>query len=112
MTRPNELTQTPPNDPPEQFYMGARTTETKGQGRARKTSYTNMDNANLWSQLSIFDTGSIAQARPLPNELTRTPSNDRNEATSESRTQMWTKPTSYHNLAFLIPARSSGRTLA
>ena len=29
MTCPNELTQTPPNNQPERFYMGTRTTETK-----------------------------------------------------------------------------------
>ena len=29
MTRPNELTQTPLNELPEQIYMGARMTETK-----------------------------------------------------------------------------------
>jgi len=35
MTRPNELTQKPSNDPPERIYMGTHMTETKGQGRAR-----------------------------------------------------------------------------
>ena len=52
--RPNELTQTPSNDRPERFYMGARTTQMKGQGRDRQVSCTNMHKANLGSQLSIF----------------------------------------------------------
>jgi len=47
MKHPNELTWTPPNDPPERFYMGARTTETKAQGRAGKMSCTNVHKANL-----------------------------------------------------------------
>ena len=52
--RPNELTRTPSNDATERFYVGARTTETKGQGRAGQTSCTNAHKANLGSQLSIF----------------------------------------------------------
>jgi len=60
MTLPNELTRMPSNDPTEQSYMGTRTTETKPQGRAGQTSYTNVHKANLGSQLSIFDTGSFA----------------------------------------------------
>jgi len=48
--------------------MGARTTETKPQGRDGKTSCKNMHKANLGSQLSIFYTGSFAQARPRPND--------------------------------------------
>jgi len=60
MTLPNKLTQMPSNDPTEQSYMGARTTEAKLQGRAGQTSYTNMHKANLGSQLSIFYTGSFA----------------------------------------------------
>jgi len=64
MTHPNELTRTPSHDPLELFYMDAHTTETKGQGRAGKTSCTNMHKANLRSQLSIFDTGSFTRARP------------------------------------------------
>jgi hypothetical protein len=67
-TRPNEFTRAPSNDPPERFCMGARTTETKRQGRAGKTSCTNVHKANLGSQLSIFDTGSFARARPRPND--------------------------------------------
>jgi len=59
MTLPNELTWMPSNDPTEQSYMGAHTTETKPQGRARQTSCTNVHKANLGSQLSIFDTGSF-----------------------------------------------------
>jgi len=50
----------PSNDPTKRFYMGARTTETKPQGRAGQTSCMNMHKANLGSQLSIFDTGSFA----------------------------------------------------
>jgi len=56
--------------------MGTRMTETKPQGRAGQTSCTNMHKSNLGSQLSIFDTGSFGWARPHPNELTWTPSND------------------------------------
>jgi len=74
--RPNELTRTPSSDPPEQFYMGTCTTEMKPQHRARETSCTNVHKDNLGSQLSIFYTGSFARARPRPNELTWTPSND------------------------------------
>jgi len=70
MTPLKELKWTPSNDLPEQFYMGARTIETKPQGRARQTSCTNVHKANLGSQLSIFDTGLFARARPHPNELT------------------------------------------
>jgi len=68
-TRPNELTRTPSNDPTERFYTGAHTTETKPQGRAGQTSYTNVHKANLVSQLSIFDTGLFAWARPRLNDL-------------------------------------------
>ena len=62
-----------PNDPPKRFQMGAlkrsaRTTEMNRQGSARKTSCTNMPKANLGSQLRIFDMGSIAGARPRPND--------------------------------------------
>jgi hypothetical protein len=97
-----------PNDPPERVHTDAlkrpepaRTTETKRQGRAGKTSCTNMHKANLGSQLSIFDTGSFARARPRPNDppervhtgALKRPArtilhgrpNDRNEATRESR---------------------------
>jgi hypothetical protein len=102
-----------PNDPPERVHtartsshgrpqndMGARTTETNRQGRAGQTSCTNVHKANLGSQLSIFDTGSFARARPRPNDppervhtgaLKRPPErfcmgpNDRNEPTRESR---------------------------
>jgi len=48
--------------------MGARTTETKGEGRAGQTSCKNMHKANLQSQLSIFYTGSFARARPRLND--------------------------------------------
>jgi len=54
MTCSNELTWTPSNDLTERFYVGARMTETKPQGRAGKMSYTNVHKANLGSQLSIF----------------------------------------------------------
>jgi hypothetical protein len=62
-----------PNDPPERVHAGAlkrpaRTTETKRQGRAGQTSCTSVHKANLGSQLSIFDTGSSARARPRPND--------------------------------------------
>jgi hypothetical protein len=62
-----------PNDPPERVQPGAlkrpaRTTETKRQGRAGQTSCTSVHKANLGSQLSIFDTGSSARARPRPND--------------------------------------------
>jgi hypothetical protein len=93
-TPPNEFTRAPTNDPPERFCMGAQTTETNRQGRAVQMSCTNMHKANLGSQLSIFNTGSFARARPRPkrapsndpperptrttrpNEFTRAPSND------------------------------------
>jgi hypothetical protein len=88
-----------PNDPPERVHAGAlkrpaRTPETKRQGRAGQTSCTSVHKANLGSQLSIFDTGSSARARPPPERPARTSStgrpqttrpNDRNEATRESR---------------------------
>jgi len=64
MTHLNELTWIPSNDPPELFYMGARTTETKGQGRVGQTSCTNVHKANLQSQLSIFHTGAPSPERP------------------------------------------------
>jgi len=55
----------PSNDSPERFYMGARTTKTKGQGSAGQTSCTNVHKANLRSQLSIFYT---ARVRPHLND--------------------------------------------
>jgi len=66
----------PSNNLPERFYMGARTTESKGQGRPEQTSCMNMHKAYLGSQLSIFYTVSFAWAHPLQNKLTWTPSND------------------------------------
>ena len=80
-TRPNEFTRAPSNDPPERFFMGARTTETNRQGRAGQTSGTNVHKANLGSQLSIFDTAlarTSSHGHPQttrPNEFTRAPSN-------------------------------------
>jgi len=67
-TRLNELTRTPSNDLLELFYMGACTTETKPQGGAGQTCYTNMHKANLRSQLGIFYMGLFARARPCPND--------------------------------------------
>jgi hypothetical protein len=114
-----------PNDPPERVHAGAlkrpaRTTETKRQGRAGQTSCTSVHKANLGSQLSIFDTGSSARARPRPNEFNRAPSNDPPERPKRSdkgepgkrAARACTKPTSGHNLAFLIRARPPGRALA
>jgi hypothetical protein len=114
-----------PNDPPERVHAGAlkrpaRTTETKRQGRAGQTSCTSVHKANLGSQLSIFDTGSSARARPRPNEFTRAPSNDPPERPKRSdkgepgnrAARACTKTTSGHNLAFLIRARPPGRALA
>jgi len=48
--------------------MGTHTMEMKPEGRAGKMSYRNMHNANLGSQLSIFDTGSFTRARPHMND--------------------------------------------
>jgi hypothetical protein len=48
--------------------MGTRTTETKRRGGAEQTSCTNMHKAILGSQLSIFDMGSFARARPRLND--------------------------------------------
>jgi hypothetical protein len=114
-----------PNDPPERVQPGAlkrpaRTTETKRQGRAGQKSCTSVHKANLGSQLSIFDTGSSARARPRPNDFNRAPSNDPPERPKRSdkgepgkrAARACTKPTSGHNLAFLIRARPPGRALA
>jgi hypothetical protein len=115
-----------PNDPPERVQPGdlkrpARTTETKRQGRAGQTSCTSVHKANLGSQLSIFDTGSSARARPRPNDpFNRAPANDPPERPKRSdkgepgkrAARACTKPTSGHNLAFLIRARPPGRALA
>jgi len=68
MTRLNELTRTPSNDPPKQFYMGARTTKTKPQGSDGQTSCTNVHKDNLRSQLSIFHMSSFTQACARPND--------------------------------------------
>jgi len=68
-TRPNKLTWTPSNNLLKRFCVGARTTKTNPQGRSCQTSYTNVHKANLRSQLSIFDMGSFARGRPLPNDL-------------------------------------------
>jgi len=81
--------------------MGARTTETKPQGRTEQTSCTNLHKANLGSQLSIFYMCLFAQAHARPNDLPervdtdalKRPTqtilhghpHDRNEATSKSR---------------------------
>jgi hypothetical protein len=83
--------------------MGPRTTETKRQGRAGQTSSTKMNKANLGSQLSIFYTGSLARARPRPNEFAWAPARPKRSDKGEpgkraARTS--TKPTSGHNLAF------------
>jgi hypothetical protein len=72
-TGPSARARPRPNDPPERVQPGAlkrpaRTTETKRQGRAGQTSCTSVHKANLGSQLSIFDTGSSARARPRPND--------------------------------------------
>jgi len=56
------------NDPPERFYMATRTIKTKGQGRARQMSYTNVHKSNLGLELSIFDTGSFTRAHLGPND--------------------------------------------
>jgi len=56
--------------------MGACTTQMNRQGRVGQMSCTNMHEANLGTQLSIFHTGLFSLACPLPNELTRMPSND------------------------------------
>ena len=74
------------NDPPERVHTGtlkrpARTTETNRQGRVGQTSCTNVHKANLGSQLSIFDTGSFAQARPRLNDPARTSSHGRPQTT-------------------------------
>ena len=95
--------------------MGARTTETKRQGRAGQKSTINMHTANLGSQLSIFDTGSLARARPHPNEFAWAPERPKRSHKGESgkrAARMCTKPTLGHNLAFLIRARSPGHALA
>jgi hypothetical protein len=80
-TRPNEFTRAPSNDPPKRFCMGARTTETNRQGRARQTSCTNVHKANLGSQLSIFDTGSFDPGAPSPERPARTSSHGRPQTT-------------------------------
>jgi hypothetical protein len=118
-----------PNDPPERVHAGAlkrpaRTTETKRQGRAGQTSCTSVHKANLGSQLSIFDTGSSARARPRPNDPpervhagalkrpARTTETKRQGEPGKRAARACTKPTSGHNLAFLIRARPPGRALA
>ena len=82
-------------------------------------SCTNVHKANLGSQLSIFDTGSFARARPRPNDpldrfqtgdLKRPKRSNKGEP-GKRAARTCTKPTSGHNLAFLIRARSPGRTL-
>ena len=48
--------------------MGARTIKTKPQEKAGQTSCRNVHKANIRSQHNIFDTGSLVQAHPLPND--------------------------------------------
>ena len=48
--------------------MGARTSETKPQGKAGKMTYMNVHKANLGSQLTIFDMGSFSWLRPRLND--------------------------------------------
>ena len=107
--RPNVFRRAPSNDPTERC-MSARTAETNQQGRAGKTSYRNVHKANLGSQLSIFDTGLFARACPRSNEFTRAPSNDPPERpkrtdkgeSGKRAARTCTKPTSGHNIKFLI----------
>ena len=99
------------NNPPERVHTGAlnrlaRTSShgrpqmthpndrTNRQGRAWQMSCTNVHNANLGSQLSIFDTGSFSRPCPRPNDPPERVShgrpqttcpNDQNEPTRESR---------------------------
>jgi hypothetical protein len=104
--------------------MSPRMTETKRQRRAGQTSCTSVHKANLGSQPRIFDTGSFARARPRPNEPPervhagalndppeRRKRSDKGEP-GKRAARACTKPTSGHNLAFLIRARSPGRALA
>jgi hypothetical protein len=114
----------PPNDPPERVHTGRpQTTRPNDRDEATmesRASCTNVHKANLGSQLSIFDTGSFARARPRPNEFNRAPSNDPPERPKRSdkgeqgkrAARAYTKPTLGHNLASLIQARPPGRTLA
>jgi len=80
--------------------MGTLTIETNPQGRTGQMSCMNVQKTNLGSQLSIFDTGSFAQARPRSNDplervdtdalkrpartILHVRSHDRNGATRES----------------------------
>jgi hypothetical protein len=114
--------------------------QTKRQGRAGQTSCTNVHKANLGSQHSIFYTG-LFVGRPA-NEFTRTStrttlsnkfSSHRRPQTTRPNDFAWaperpkrsdkgepgkraartcTKPTSGHNLAFLIQAHSPECALA
>jgi len=71
MTRLNELTRMPPNDPTERFYMGSGTTETKPQGSTKPTS-----GHNLAFLIRARLAGRALARTTHQNELTRTPSND------------------------------------
>jgi hypothetical protein len=107
-----------PNDPPVRVQPGAlkrpaRTTETKRQVRAGQTSCTSVHKANLGSQLSIFDTGSSARARPRrANDPPERPKRSDKGGPGKRAARACTKPTSGNNLAFLIRARPPGRALA
>jgi hypothetical protein len=104
--------------------MSPRMTETKRQRRAGQTSCTSVHKANLGSQPRIFDTGSFARARPRPNDppervhagaLNDPPKRQKRSDKGEPgkrAARPCTKPTSGHDLAFLIRARSPGRALA
>jgi hypothetical protein len=102
----------------------AGTTETKRQGRAGQTSCTSVHKANLGHNLAFLirarSPGRALARTTRPNEFTRAPSNDPPERpkrsdkgeTGKRAARACTKPTSGHNLAFFIRARSPGRALA
>jgi hypothetical protein len=130
-THPNEFTWVPSNDPPERFCMGARTTETNDKGepgkRAARTCTKPTSGHNLAFLIRARSPGRALDRTTSQNEFTRTPSNDPPERfcmgapTTETKdkgepgkraARTCTKPTSGHNLAFLIRARLPGRALA
>jgi hypothetical protein len=118
-TRPNEFTRAPSNDPPERH---GRTTETNDKGepgkRAARTCTKPTSGHNLAFLIRARSPGRALE--PRPNEFTRAPSNDPPERPKRTdkgepgkrAARTCTKPTSGHNLAFLIRARSPGRALA
>jgi hypothetical protein len=116
-TRPNEFTRAPSNDPPER---PKRSDKGEPGKRAARACTKPTSGHNLAFLIRARPPGRALARTARPNEFTRAPSNDPPERPKRSdkgepgkrAARACTKPTSGHNLAFLIRARPPGRALA